>query len=242
MAEIARVPTLYYAPRSLESFQCTVTPDWDRIVKEVGGARTVADQNALDFLKSIRLTAQDTLNQGGSLDWKIQDNAIPPPDLASHLPRLQHGLEQAFQAFFALWNAVVTGDIFSQPDDASGITREASGWHTHEADSSQSIDETFDKDLFLTSMKTVDSNGTRVVKPQFADTPEGRIITSVEITTTPPGSTATHTGRMTIGYASIDGFRLPSSVAVSIAGLSLNFNLTHCTTVKARRSTAPSGP
>lgn len=241
-AEIARAPSLYYAPHSLESFRCTVTPDWDGIVDEFGGPRTLADQNDLLFLKSIRITGEDTLNQGGSLDWKLPDDSFPPPQLMGHLERLRRGLDQAFQTVFGLWNAVVTRDIFSQPDDASGITRDPSGWHTHEADSSQSIDETFDKDLFLTSMKTVDSNGTRIVKPKFTETPEGRIITSVELATTPPGSTATHTGRMSIAYASVDGFRLPSSVAISTAGLSFNFSLTNCSTVKARPAATLSGP
>lgn len=242
LAEITRAPTLYYAPRGLESFQCTVTPDWDGIAKQFGGVRTLADQSGMQFMKSIRLTAQDNLKQGGSLDWSIPDNSIPPPELMGQMPSLRRGLDQAFQTVFGLWNAVVTGDIFSQPGDASSVTPEGTGWHTHEADSSQSIDETFDKDLFLLSMKTVDSNGTRVVKPQFAETPEGRIITSVELNMTPHGSTTTRGGKMAFGYSIVDGFRLPSSVSVSSAGIFVQFTMSNCTAVRERHSATPSAP
>jgi len=241
-AEIARVPTLYYAPHNLQSFSCHVTPDWEGLAKQFGGTNTLADQSDLQFLKSIRLTAQDNLTQGGSVDWNIPDGIVPPPELAGRLPPLRQGLDRAFEVFFSFWNAVVTGDIFSQPADAGGITRDTTGWHTHEADASQSIDETFDRDLFLLSMKTVDSHGTRLVKPHFADTPDGRLVTSVELETTPAGSTATHAGRIGIGYSIVDGFHLPTTVSVLATGVSVEFTLTNCTAVKANQSTIPSGP
>ncbi len=221
---------LYYTPvdKGLQGFQCNVGFDWKQFMEKANNA-TISDRDPrLLYLQSVKLTVTDDLNGAGSLTWDAPNAA--PDGSDSSVAKIRSGLQSIWSGFFQSWNGFYTGAMVSVTDNNTTVERTADGFHLSAKQGGGLAEELFSKDLTLLSIHVVTPQMETTMTPLFQQTPQGRQVTALNSTVKQPPSAPAIKVDMTVHYAPVNGFQLPSELLIDIAGqASFDFHLNGCT-------------
>lgn len=238
-AAFRRARALYYTPidRGLQGFTCDVGFNWKQFIERANHGPVPETDERLAYLRSIKLSVTDELNGSGQLLWAAPTTA---PDASEQsIAQLRSGLQGLWSGFFQSWNGFYTGDLVSLGDNKTTVERTPTGYHVFTAQSAKLAEESFDKSLTLTSLHVSTPTLDSELKPVFVDTAQGRLVTKLNSVVKQPPNAPGTTINMTLQYAPVNGFQLPSELAINVAGTAdFDFTLNNCT-VRTQLSGAP---
>ena len=241
-AAFRQARTLYYTPvdRGLQGFQCEVDFNWKQFIEKATNGPVADTDERLAYLRSIKLVITDDLNGGGELQWTAPTTA--PDASEASIAQIRGGIQAMWSGFFQSWNGFMTGDLLSLADKQTAVERTAGGYRVFANQSGKVAEETYDKDFTLLSLHVstpqLDSNLT----PIFQRSPQGRLVTNLNsVVKQPPTAPGTNVD-MTVHYAPVNNFQLPSELLIDVAGTAkFDFTMTNCT-VRTQLSSAPATP
>ncbi len=238
-AEFRRARALYYTPvdRGLQGFTCDVGFNWKQFIEKANSGPVPDTDERLAYLRTIKLSVTDDLNGTGQLLWVAPTTA---PDASEQsVAQIRSGLQALWSGFFQSWNGFYTGDLVSLGDSKTTVERTANGYHVFTSQGGKLAEESYNGSLVLLSLHvatpTLDSNLT----PIFVDTAQGRLVTNLNSIVKQPPSAPGVTVDMTLHYAPVNGFQLPSALSINVGGTTnFDFTLSNCT-VRTQLSGAP---
>lgn len=233
-AAFSKARALYYTPvdAGLEGFHCDVGFDWKDFLEKATHQAVADDDERLPYLRSIKLSVDDDLRGTGALNWAAPANA--PENSEDSVAKIRSGMEQMWAGFFQSWNGFYTGEILSVADSRTSVERTARGFHVITRDGHGVAEEQFNDRLVMQSLHVATPTLDSVMTPTFADAPQGRLVTVLRSVDRQPPSAPASEVVMRLRYATVNGFQLPSELAIEVAGTAtFDYHLNSCT-VKTR--------
>lgn len=235
--------TLYYTPqdKGLEGFQCEVSFDWKQFIEKATNAAVDDNNERLAYLRGIKLTVTDDLNGEGELHWSAP--AAAPQSSEDSIAQIRGGIEQMWTGFFQSWNGLYGADVITMVDSTTTVDRTENGYHAFSREGGKLAEETFGGDFTLLSLHVSTPEADTVLTPKFQNTPQGRLVKGWSSTVKQPPTAPGMTLNMTVQYATVNGFQIPSEVLMDVVGMaSFDFHLSGCTVkMKPATTTPPAG-
>lgn len=251
-ALMARATALYDSAlkSGLRSFTCQVHPDWQRIIASSrNGALQDSDAAKVVLLTAVKITLHAHLQGSSTIDWQPPDSAVPrTQELVDTLDRAHLSVGSTLDGVLKLWTPLIDGSVAeSLSDDTMDVQQTASGYLVRSKDNAakpndkqkapaasqtHSVMEDFDQNLLLTHYTLVDAGSTASLKPAFASTPQGLLVSSFDAFLQPAGAPATDARQMHIAftYQSVSGVQVPGSISLTLPGVvEMDFMLNNCT-------------
>lgn len=239
-AEFSKARSLYYTPAAngMQSFHCDVAFDWKSFLDKASGTTIPEDNPALVYLRSLKLTVDDDLQVGGTLKWSSESQ--PPADATENIKQTMDGLSQTWAGFFQAWNQFMNGSMVNPADEKTLVERNEAGFRMYTKDEGSLAEEQFDKALLLQSIHVTTPQMDVVMKPLFDDTTHGKIIREIRGGYREPVTAPAVTMIMTVQYATVSGFELPSTVQMEVENVAhFDFHVSGCTVKKAAAPAKP---
>jgi hypothetical protein len=233
---------LYYTPtaQGLRSFKCTVDFDWkDFLTRYANGADIKDDNPFLQYLRSVKLTVTDSLNDDGNLEWTA--SAAPPAGKEDSANKMKEGMQQMMVGFFSSWNAYMNGNMVPLPDATTTVTDNADGFKLHAAADGTDVTELFDKNLLLTEAHVVQPASDVFAYPTYDDTPDGRVVSAIRTVFRQPPTAPPAELNVRVSYAPVQNFRLPAQLTYELKNVgSFEFKFSACSVETTKK--APDKP
>ncbi len=227
---------LYYTPtaQGLRSFKCAVDFNWKDFLSRYSGGDVKDDNPFLQYLRAVRLSITDQLNEDGHLQWTTA--ASPPAGKEDTAAKMKEGMEQMMTGFFSSWNAYMNGNMVPIPDATTTIAETPDGFRLHATTTGTEVTELYDKNMLLTEAHVVQPTNDVFAYPTYADTPDGRLVSAIRTVFRQPPTAPPAELNITVVYAPVQGFRLPASLAYELKNVgSFEFKFSACTTQTAKK-------
>jgi hypothetical protein len=189
----------------------------------------------LVYLSTVHLSVTDNLRGAGDLEWV--DATAAPDAMKANIDAMHSGLEQMFSGFFQSWNPYMNGTMVPAPDATTIVTQVGDEIKLHAESNTFALDELLDKNLLLTQVHVVTPGTDVFAYPTYADTPDGRLVSSVRSTVRQPPSAPPLEVTMSATYAKVQSFRLPATVSFEVKNVgTFVLNLSACTVQTSSKS------
>lgn len=237
-ALLAKASKLYYsavrpgpAHGTLESFQCTIQPEWPTLLAAIDkatGRSTSSDavgsnDPRLALLTPIAITEHVDITGRSTLDWNQPSSSEQSanPGSTEMLDRAHQTVEHALEGFFQFWTPFVNGTIIPSSSKGIEVERNDAGYSVRAALRDQKLNEVFSPDLTLKEFNvSMGGIGIRFM-PTFDSTPEGLLVKAFDAHIQLPGTPAPPERRMQVAmdYQTVQGYQLPSHLALDVTGI-----------------------
>lgn len=226
---------LYYssAKAGLNSFQCSVHPDWHALfVAAAKGADVAPDDPKVVLLNSVTIVLHAQMKGGSTMDWNPPTPAQPlDADSVALLDRMHQASNQTLQGFLQFWTPFVDGSVIPDPSEAVDIAATDKGHIIHADQGPTSLTEVFDTGNVLKEFNVVMSGAKINFSPAYKPTDKGLLVNGFQAKILPPGADADKAQLMNVAidYQDVGGFPIPSSIQMDVIGTGkLNFILDQC--------------
>lgn len=227
-AVLAKARSLYYTPidAGLKSFHCDVSFDWKDFIQKASNQPVAEDDARLKYLKTIQLSVDDELRGTGELHWNAPS---PPPDSTEEsVAKIRGGMQQIWSGFFQSWNGFITGDLLLL-DAKATVERTSDGYHVAVRTGPSLAEEVFDSNLLLKTVQVTTPTLESVLSPEFTPSPGGLLVTTIASSYKQPPSTVATEVKMSIVYARVGTYQLPSELRVAVGPANFAYHLGICT-------------
>jgi len=235
---LAKAATLYYstAKSGLNSFDCQVHPDWNKIMLSARkGAPVAADNSKVALLSAVKITLHARLKGNSVLDWQAPADPKKPLDQAATdmLEKAHRNIESTWQGLLRLWIPLVNGSLAeSLGEDGAEISETADGYTLRSRDKAQAHSEQFDRNMLLKEFIVTEAEGTVSLTPAFQSTADGLLLSGFDARIQPAGARQENVPQMhvSIEYRTVSGFEIPGKFSVETPGVvQMDFALDGCT-------------
>jgi hypothetical protein len=231
---IRRASAAYYSlkDRGLLSCQCEVVPDWDGLFQTVKPAAGAQDQ-LLPLLKQTRF--QVTIGPTGASSVSHEAGYPPPNEQVAERLRMEiMSIERLVTGFFEMWSPFSFDSPFPDAQTEFKLEDTAGQYRISYQQGPIAVVTTMAADYALTGM---DVKGPQVevhFHPQWQRV-EGLYMLSVIKAEFATGSAAMQQMEAKVAYQDIEGWELPSTLAVKLispSAHSLNLTFADCRVTK----------
>ncbi|HWA94936.1 MAG TPA: hypothetical protein VG844_10070 [Terracidiphilus sp.] len=211
----------------LESFQCSVQPEWptllaamDKATGRSASGSVAPNDPRLALLTPVTITVTAEINGRSTLNWNqpaesaqpLDENATGTLDLAHQT--VQHALE----GFFQFWTPFINGTIVPRTSKGIEVHHTAQGLTLHAELRDQNLNEIFSPDFILREFN-VSMSGVHIrFNPTFENTREGLLVKTfdshIQMPGTPPP--AERGMQVALKYRVVRGFQLPSHLSIDV--------------------------
>jgi hypothetical protein len=235
---LARAGKLYYstARTGLESFNCTLHPEWHTLFVSAGkGAAVAEDDPRIILLKSVGITMHGRLKGGSTVDWNPPAaNPDKPLDQESTdlLNNMHAATEQTLQGFMQFWTPFVDGSAVPADSEGMEITKTDTGYKLHAVTNDTTVTEVMDNQLTLTHFDVIMNQATVNFEPAYKSTDQGLLVNGFKAHILAAGAPTDKAQEMLveIEYQTIQGFPIPAKLNMSVVNTgNFNFVLDGCT-------------
>lgn len=229
-AALGKARALYYTPvdAGLQGFHCEVSFDWKSFLQKATNQDVPETDTRLGYLRSIKLTVDDDLHGTGQLRWNATTTA--PEGTEEPIERMRSGIQQMWTGFFQTWNGFYTGEVLAAGDSKAVVEKTATGYRVAVHDGPGTAEQQYDDKLLLQTIHVSTPTLDSVTSPTFSETPQGRLVTVLRSVYKQPPSAVPVQIDMTVHYAPVGGFQIPSELLIDVAGTaSFDFHLSGCT-------------
>jgi hypothetical protein len=228
-ARLQQARALYYTPTTsgLKNFHCDVTVDWKDLFSRFGGGDLPSTDPHLLYFNAIKLSLDDNLTGAGNLNWVLPSGTSGEMDDTT--AQIHGGMVQMIAGFFQSWNPFVNGSNLPTLSASTTSTPEGDGLIIHAGDASTTVQEHFDKNMYLTEMHVTNPSVDVVARPTFIDTPKGRMLSVLksEVHQPPTGPASSIT--MATTYAPVSSYLIPATLTFSVQNVGdFIFKLSAC--------------
>jgi hypothetical protein len=230
-AAFAKARSLYYTPvdAGLQSFHCDVSFDWKDFMQKATNQPVPDDDTRLQYLRTIKLSVDDDLRAGiGELHWSAPTTA--PNGTEEPIERMRSGIQQMWSGFFQSWNGFFNGEMISLGDNKTTAEKTSTGYYVFARENASIVEEQYDEHMVLQSLHVSTPDLDSIMRPTFVDSPNGKLITGMASTYKQPPTSPGSQVNMTVRYAPVGTFQLPSELVIEVPGTtSFDFHLSGCT-------------
>lgn len=173
---ITRAHDAYYNLRTLglAYFKCDFTPNWDDLMKKIGGLDPASVDKAVKTLSQIHFSLSlDT-------DNKVQiTHTAPAPEnaqVAAGFEQIFGGVNQAISGFFDTVAPFLLSSPFPEVNSDYQLEDQAGNYRLSYKDGSADIVTVMDKNLTVVSVNVTTPDFTSIIEPQFFKDPKGFLL------------------------------------------------------------------
>jgi len=170
----------YYSLRTagLLAFQCSVTPDWETLLKSERQHDPAAADAAIKTLSQLRfdvyLAADDSL--------KLTHNDLPgqSKDMMAALQQIYGGMEQMASGFFDTWKLFMLNPPFPNVDSEYVLETVGPQYQLVYKDGTADVATTMAHDFGITNLKVTTAEFDSAIKPAFTKSSKGFILSGYD--------------------------------------------------------------
>jgi len=168
--------------RGLLEFQTTVNPNWRLVLKDLLASNPDQAEEALKLLNGIHFTV--SMDPEGIVKVTHHADVAPPnPQAEKGFAEIYSGMEQAMTGFFETWKPFMLTRAFPEVDSVYALVQTPAGYVlTYKESGTTDVVTALSSDLVITEMKVTTRTFKSVLKPTFARSPQGWLLTGYDAT------------------------------------------------------------
>jgi hypothetical protein len=169
----------YYNLRTLglTTFQCTLSPNWEAVLKEEKAQDPAAADTAIKVLSQLHFLG--TLGEDDKMTVTHNDLPGQSQQMVAALQQIYSGMEQLTTGFFETWSLFMLNHPF--PDAGSDYNLESlpsEKYRVTYKEGDANVATTMDHDFEITELKVTTADFTSSIYPQFTKSPKGFVLSS----------------------------------------------------------------
>lgn len=175
---VKRARHSYYSLRAagLDEFQSTITPDWEKVLRDQGVSDSAKIQDALQLLNGLHFSM--VLDQNGAITVNHRSDVEPPNEqVRQGFEQIYGGIEQAVSGFFATWSLFMLNSPFPEVGSAYQLEDLGSQYRLSYKEGVSEIVTLMSKDLVISEIKVTSPQYLSTVRPQVRKTTNGLMLT-----------------------------------------------------------------
>ena len=206
----------------LNSFDCTVQPDWRAVIASANQGQVDAlGERKIAALSTAQVTLHAHLDGTATIDFNVPN---PPPDLADNINTFSGATKQALGGFIQFWSPFANESVIPVNSQGVDFTTTPDGGHVlHITDGTTSVTETFDGNDVLREYDVQMTGVTALFTPTFTPSPRGLQVTKFLAHYQAQGQPDQQM-QVWITYGLVGNYSIPSEVDMSLVG-SATFNV-----------------
>lgn len=214
-AVLGQARRAYYNLRNegLDSFQCSVTPNWQLLLQKEMEQNPEGAKAAIDTLSQLQFTLN--LAADGSVKLTHNDLEGQSKEMMDALKQIYQGMEQMASGFFDTWKLFVLAPPFPEVNKEYQLAAAGPQYRLSYKDDDADVVTTMARDFAITDMKINTAQFDSTIQPSFTKTPKGLLLS---------GYTATYQSQkpeeatkldVSIGYNQVDGLQMLQKLNLS---------------------------
>jgi hypothetical protein len=202
----------YYNLRSegLQSFTCSVSPNWGLLLEKERGQNSEAADAALRTLDQLHFT----INLAADSSVKLTHNELAgqSTEMIAALKQIYGGMEQMASGFFDSWKLFMVNPPF--PDVNSQYQLEAAGQQyrlTYREDLADVVT-TMGRDFAINNLKITTPEFDSSIQPTFSKTPQGFLLSAYQASYKSQKAEETTDLKVSMDYQDVQGLKMPQKL------------------------------
>ncbi|HEY6968289.1 MAG TPA: hypothetical protein VJA94_03725 [Candidatus Angelobacter sp.] len=207
-AVLSQARRSYYNLRDegLKSFQCSITPNWELLLKKESQENPEGVTSAIETLSQLQFTVD--LSPDGTVKLKHNELTGQSEQMMAALKQIYGGMEQMTSGFFDTWKLFMLSSPF--PEISSEYQLQAKGpqYLLTYRDGTADVVTTMGKDFAINDVKITTAEFDSTIQPSFTRTPKGFLFTGYEASYGSQKPEEATQLKVQIEYQPVDGFQM----------------------------------
>jgi hypothetical protein len=206
----------YYNLRAqgLTGFQCTISPDWEGVLKDERKQDPAAADTAMKLLNQLHFIA--TVGADSKMIVTHNDLAGQDQQMMNALQQIYTGMTQLTTGFFDTWSLFMLNHPF--PDAGSDYKLESipgDSYRVSYKEGDADVATTMDHDFAISELKVTTTEFTSSIYPQFTKTPKGYVLSGYGSHYQTKNAAETTKLKVQVDYQDVEGLTLMQKLNVS---------------------------
>lgn len=205
----------YYSLRTagLDEFRATVKPNWALVLKDQLASDPAAAQAGLKLLNGIHFSM--LLDQKDKVTVTHHSDIEPSNEQQRKgFDDIYSGMDQAITGFFTTWSLFMLNSPFPTADSPYTLEDLGTQYRLSYKDGASDVITMMGKNLIITDIKVNSKEFASSVRPQFARTPKGFVLTGYDADYKPTSGPGVVKLKLKIDHQTVSGLQLPISIVL----------------------------
>jgi hypothetical protein len=170
----------YYSLKDegMQGFRCDMTPNWAALLEEQRKANPEGIDKAIERLKGIHFSVE--VDSEGNAKVQHTEAAADNPEMAQGLSQVYRGMEQMTTGFFQTWAVFVVRPALPEAGTEFDLESGPQSHHITYNEGPTKVAVTMNRQLAITAVKVQAEGFDSMVRPQFASTGKGYLLTGYD--------------------------------------------------------------
>jgi hypothetical protein len=179
-ALLAQARHAYYNLRTegLDSFECTVTPDWELLLRAERQQNPAGADAAIKTLRQLQFITR--LASDSSVKLTHNDLTGQSNEMMTALRQIYSGMEQMASGFFDTWKLFMLSPPFPAAASEYQLERVGSRYRLSYKEDNANVVTNMEKDFAITDMRVSTPEFDSTIRPDFARTARGFVLNGYE--------------------------------------------------------------
>ena len=200
----------YLRAKGLAGFKCTLVPNWEAVLADIGKSDPERAATALKLLTPLRFQVM----LGSSDLAQVTHNSIDAPEQSqAALQQIYGGMEQMVTGFFQTWTPFMLTDPFPETDGDYKLEDLGPKYRLSYKEAGDSdVVYLINKDLTVAEMKATNAEFEGTIRPTFEKSPAGFLLTAYEADYQQAGASNPIHLHVEINYQEVSKLQLPKKL------------------------------
>lgn len=179
-ALLAQARHAYYNLRTegLDSFECSVTPDWEVLLRAERQQNPEGVDAAIRTLRQLQFITR--LSSDSSVKLTHNDLTGQSNEMMTALRQIYSGMEQMASGFFDTWKLFMLSPPFPEVASEYQLERVGPRYRLSYKEASASVVTSMENDFSITDMRVTTPEFESAIRPDFARTTKGFVLSGYE--------------------------------------------------------------
>lgn len=214
-AVLSQARRAYYNLRNegLDSFQCSVIPNWELLLQKEMQQNPDGAKAAINTLSQLQFTLN--LAADGSVQLTHNDLEGQSKEMMDALKQIYQGMEQMASGFFDTWKLFVLAPPFPEVNSEYQLAAAGPQYRLSYKDSDADVITTMARDFAINDMKINTAQFDSSIQPSFSKTPKGLLLSAYTATYQSQKPEEATKLDVSIGYNQVDGLQMLQKLNLS---------------------------
>lgn len=170
----------YYSlsEQGVTGFQCSATPDWEKLLQAERAENPAAADTAIKFLRQIQFVVKEGAD--GTVKLTHNDVAGNTKEMNDALAQIYGGMEQMTSGFFDTWKLFMLNRPLPEPASQYQLQSGGALYLLNYKENNADVATTMNKDFAISELKVTTSEFDSNIHPEFTRTPQGFVLSSYD--------------------------------------------------------------